>query len=394
MRPGCGGEAKAGGSQALANFCTPLPCRGEGLRVDDMDAVVRPQEKKPSFPISDGLRTYLRRYRRERDLPATYERLRGFVESAPLPDAQGRPTLWESVVYDRIEMDSLHEDLKQIYAILRVDGDRSVMQHLYIDRIDFCAFGNSAPFRIRIVNAYNDNPDHFYVKRGDASRVYGLELEHVLSPNRMNYVTCGSTLVEEHIAGIPGDVFIERWLHSPELKAIRVAKELVKFNERCFVRLLGDMRSYNFVVVFTPDFEGAQIRIRAMDFDQQSYEGRMNFYRPQFFKDNQPLALFCAKHLHVETARQYQREEQVLMLQRAAVTEERLGLLLNAMSGDTLAPVAHLHELREALAVHYEHEGYRRCESMGALVRENLVSIRRNVAAAEPPLVPPGRLAD
>jgi hypothetical protein len=350
-----------------------------------MDAVARPQQKKPSFPISDGLRTYLRRFRRERELPVTYERLRRFSESWPLPDASGKPSLWESVVYDRQDMESLHEDLKQVYAILRVDGDRSVMQHLYIDRIDFCAFGNSAPFRIRIVNAFNDNPDHFYIKRGDASRVYGLELEHVLSPNRMNYLTYGSTLVEEHIAGIPGDVFIERWLHNAEMKPIRVAKELVKFNERCFVRLLGDMRSYNFVVVVTPDFEGAQVRIRAMDFDQQSYEGRMNLYRPQFFKDNQPLALFCIKHLRIETARQYQREEQVLMLQRAAVTEERLGMLLRAMSTDALAPQENVHELRAALAEHYRRTEYMRCESMGELVRENLESIRLNVASGGPP---------
>jgi hypothetical protein len=341
----------------------------------------RTQQKKPSFPISTGLRTYLRRYRRDRDIPVTYERLRRFTESAPLQDAKGRPTLWETVVYDRLELESLHDDLKRIYALLRVDGDLSVMRHLYVDRIDFCAFGNSAPFRIRIVNAYNDNPDHFYVKRGDASRVYGLELEHLLSPNRLHYLTCGDTLVEEHIAGIPGEVFIERWLSNDEIKPIRLAKELVKFNERCFVRLLGDMRSYNFVVVFTPDFEGAQIRIRAMDFDQQSYEGRMNLYRPQFFKDNQPLALFCIKHLRVETARQYQREEQVLILQRKAIIEERLEILLDAMSHHTLAPQDNVIELRDSLAEHYGRPEYLRCESMGDLVRENLESIRLNVAS-------------
>jgi len=340
-----------------------------------MDAL-RPQLKKPSFPISEGLRGYLRRYRRERDLPITYERLRGFTEGAPLVDAAGKTTLWESVVYDRLDMESLNEDLKQVYAAIRVDGDLSVMKHLYVDRVDFCAFGNSAPFRIRIVNAFNDNADYYYVKRADASRVYGLELEHLLSPNRLNYLTCGSTLVEEHIAGLPGDVFIHRWLDSPELRPIRIAKELVKFNERCFVRLLGDMRSYNFVVVVTPDFEGAQVRIRAMDFDQQSYEGRMNFYRPQFFRDNQPLALFCVQHLNVESARQYQREEQVLILQRAAIIEDRLAILLDAMSGDELAPTENVVMLREALAVHYERPEFLRCSSMGGLVRESLAAIR------------------
>ena len=132
--------------------------------------------KKPSYPIRADLRSYLGRFRRERALPVTYERLRHFHEAFPLADAEGRPTLWESVAYRAEEMPALNEDLKQIYALLRVDGDFSVMQHLYIDRVDYCSFGNSTPFRIRIVNAYNDNPDYFYIKQADASRVYGLEL--------------------------------------------------------------------------------------------------------------------------------------------------------------------------------------------------------------------------
>ena len=224
------------------------------------------------------------------------------------------------------------------------------------------------------------------MKRGDASRIYGLELEHLLSPNRLNFLTCGATLVEEHIAGIPGNEFIDRWLQSPEIRPVRLAKELVKFNERSFVRLLGDMRAYNFVMVVTPDFEDAQIRVRALDFDQQSYEGRLNLYKPQFFKDNAPLALFCAKHLRIETARQYQREEQVIILQRAAIIEDRLAMLLAAMSADPIAPPDHVRELREGLADFYKRPAYLRCESMGALVRENLESIRLAVAGADAPV--------
>ena len=186
----------------------------------------------------------------------TYDRLRGFHEVIPLVDEKGKPTLGDTVIYEASEMTALNQALKEVYAWLKVDGDFSVVSHLYVDRVDFCTFGNSMPFRIRIVNAYNDNQDYFYIKRADASRVYGLELEHLLSPNRLNFLIHGNTLVEEHVAGIPGDIFIEKWLgQRPELKPIRVAKELVKFNERCFVRLLGDMRSYNFVFVVTPGFE-------------------------------------------------------------------------------------------------------------------------------------------
>ena len=338
-----------------------------------------PLQKKPSFPIRDNLRDYLIKYRRERALPVTYERLRAFTESIPLMDAEGRNTLWETVTYRAEDISALNEDLKRLYALLRVDGDFSVMQHLYIDRIDFCSFGNSTPFRIRIVNPFNDNPDHFYVKRADASRVYGLELEHLLSPNRLNFLTSGATLVEEHIAGIPGDIFITRWLDRPELRPIRIAKEMVKFNERSFVQLLGDMRSYNFVVVITPDFEGSQIRIRAMDFDQQSHHGRKSFYLPQYFKDNLPLVNYCTRHLRRETAFQYQREEQTLILARTELSAVRLNLLLTAMETDPIAPPENVLLLREGLAAHYRNDRYLACESMGALVRVNLATLRHNI---------------
>ena len=344
-----------------------------------------PTKRKPSFPISPDLRGYLRRYRRERDLPVTYERLRSFHEVIPLTDENGHPTLWDTVIYEQTEMPALYEALKKVYAILKVDGDFSVINHLYVDRVDFCTFGNSTPFRIRIVNAYNDNQDYFYVKKADASRVYGLELEHLLSPNRLNYITHGTTLVEEHVVGIPGDIFIDRWLHRKELRPIRIAKELVKFNERCFVRLLGDMRSYNFVVLLTPDFDDWQVRIRAMDFDQQSFNGRKNFYLPHFFKENASFAMFCIKHLRPETAKQYKREEETLMLQRAQLASERLGLLLHDMARDPIAPMEKIRELREGLAEHYGRKDYLRCESMGALIRENLESIRRETGR---PIVP------
>ena len=347
--------------------------------MSEVDVPPAPTAKKPAFPITAGLRGYLARYKRDRELPVTYERMLDFQEAIPLTDDRGRATLWDTVIYRAYEMDELYEGLKYIYALLKVDGDFSVMEHLYIDRVDFCSFGNSTPFRVRIVNAYNDNQDYFYLKKADASRVYGLELEHLPSPNRLNFITHSRTLVEEHIAGIPGDSFITGWLQDRELSPVRVAKEMVKFNERSFVRLLGDMRSYNYVVVITPDFEGAQVRIRAMDFDQQSYHGRLNFYRPQFFKENAAVVRYCMQHLNAPTARQYQREEQTLMLQRADLAHLRLGRLLAEMVGDPIAPVEKVAELRAGLAAHYQRTEFLRCASMGELVRESLASIRRAI---------------
>lgn len=335
-------------------------------------------KRKPAFPIRADLRTYLTRFAREVELPLAYEDLRAFSESIPLIDNDGRDTLWETVTYHGGEMPRINDALARIYALLKAAGDMTAVKHLYVDRIDFCAFGNSQPFRVRIVNAYNDNQDYYYVKRADASRVYGLELEHLLSPNRIHYLTRDDTLIEEHIAGVPGDIFIQSWLNSERLKPVRVAKELVKFNERCFVRLLGDMRSYNFVVDVTPDFEEVQLRIRAMDFDQQSYQGRKNFYLPQFFPENRDLALFCIKHLNRETAAQYQWEEDALILRRTQIASDRLNSLLDVMEADPIGPEENVRQLRSELADHYGNDEFLKCTSMGALVRRSLESIRQS----------------
>ena len=254
--------------------------------IEQVQGVGNPSRKKPMFPVIAPLRSYLKVHGREVKFPVSYKDLLQYTYSVPIKDKNGRDTLWEKTIYDKKEWDYICEGLVHIYALLKTEGDLSFTKHLDVARIDYCTFGNSHPFRIRIVNKYNDNYDHYYIKIADASRIYGLELEHLLSPNRITFFTSGDTLVEEHIPGIPGDVFIQQMMNAPETNKIRLAKEFVKFNERCFVRLLGDMRSYNFVVDITPDIEDYQYRIRCIDFDQQSYEGRKNLYLPQFFKEN------------------------------------------------------------------------------------------------------------
>jgi hypothetical protein len=335
--------------------------------------------KKPMYPIGPPLREYLGRYNRLFKLPVSYSRLTEWDESMPLYDAKGEDTLWRSVIYRPEVMRRLNKHLTAIYALLKTEGDYSFVDHLYVDRIDYCTFGNSHPFRIRVVNAYNENQDYYYIKKADASRIYGLELEHLLSPNRMHYLIADDLLVEEHVVGIPGDVFIERWMHDRNIRKIRLAKELVKFNERCFIRLLGDMRSYNFVVDVTPDFEDVQVRIRAMDFDQQSYSGRKNFYLPQFFRENRALAEFCMQQINVPTARQYQKEEQAVFYRRLVIARERLGALLDVMCVDTISTDDKVADLRAALADHYQNTAFESARNMGEILRLSLTHLRENM---------------
>ena len=347
---------------------------------------VKPSRKKPMYPVNKGLRTYLKQHGREVKLPVSYNDLLRYTFSVPLKDKNGNDTLWEKTIYDKREWDFIRDGLVKIYAIHKTEGDFSFTSHLDVARVDYCTFGNSHPFRIRIVNKYNDNYDHYYIKIADASRIYGLELEHILSPNNITYLTDKDTLIEEHIAGVPGDLFINQIMNDPQTNKIRLAKEFVKFNERCFVRLLGDMRSYNFVVDITPDIEDYQYRIRAIDFDQQSYEGRKNLYLPQFFKENYPYVELCLNHLNKESIAQYQAEERTLITFRLASFRYRIKDLFDIMSKDEISTPEKINQLKDELNQYFQTTIFNRCHFMGEVVKrhlkqtlqKNLILIQRN----------------
>lgn len=328
-------------------------------------------KKKLLFPINTALRTYLNDHERSSDA-IDYEELARYNSSIPLYDSSGVDTLWETVLYAPNDMEGIHKQLKTVYANLKSSGHVEVIEHLFIDRIDICPFGNTKPFRVRIVNRINDNFDYFYIKRADASRIYGLELEHLLSPNAINYIVHNNTLVEEHIAGVPGDQFMKRHINDQFINKVRLSKEFVKFNERCFVRLLGDMHSSNFVVDVTPDFEDTHYRIRAIDFDQQSYEARKAVYFPKYFKQNNPFIKMGMEVMTPESMKQYQLEERSLILNRSMSSKHLLKELLDAMCTQPLSIEKNIRQLAEELAEHHNDNRFTNCSTMGCLVKLNL----------------------
>ena len=72
----------------------------------------------------------------------------------------------------------------------------------------------------------------------------------------------------------------------------------------------------------------------------------------------------------------------VVLLCLAPLAAERLGLLLHDMARDPIALPEKVAELRDALAEHFQRPDYLRCDSMGALIRENLESIRQHIATS------------
>ena len=329
-------------------------------------------KKKPNYDISIELSKYLIRYDRDVEFPICYEDLMRYNNSIPLVDEDDNDTLWVSVAYNQYEQDEIQDGLKNIYKKLIMDDREETSDTVRVDRIDYCTFGNSHPFRIKIINVYNDNYDYFYVKKADASRVYGLELEHILSPNRIHYIVHKETLIEEHIMGVPGDQFLDNKSNLKKIEYVRIAKEFVKFNERCMIRLLGDMRSYNFVMIETHDFDQNQYRIRAIDFDQQSYEGRLNIYRPQFYKENMPFVELVSKVLTPETISQYQREERASIARRVIRSKPRLESLMSVMTVARISPDDKVERLSKELYEFIKEDSFREAKSMGELVQAGL----------------------
>lgn len=329
-------------------------------------------KKKPFFPVSKKLEKYLIDFNRQQEIPINYNDLVSSKGGFPVYDREGNDTLWETQMYEPNEWEQINRNLTYIYLLLKTAGITTGMKHLSVDRIDYCTFGNSKPFRIRIINRYNDNYDYFYVKKVDASRIYGLELEHILSPNRINYLVDQDTLVEEHISGIPGDQFIQYNLERQDLNKVRLAKEFIKFNERCFIKLLGDMRSYNYVIDVTPDFDAVQYRVRAIDFDQQCFEGRKKMYLPQFFKENFPIVQFCIDTMNPETTQQYQLEERTLMRQRWVLADKKVHKLLSCMKKDTISTPEKTSQLKEELNEHHNVTSFDNCKNMGELLEHHM----------------------
>jgi len=174
------------------------------------------------------------------------------------------------------------------------------------------------------------------------------------------------------LLGVPGDVFLNKQLKDPQLNQVRIAKEFTKFNERCFIRLLGDMRSVNYVVDITPDFEEVQYRVRPIDFDQQSYERKGKIYLSYNFASNRNITRMSFKSLNRHTISQYAEEERSQMARRARVEIRRLTGLLRIMRKEELSPSHHVVGLREDLNDMHGTKLFSNCDTMGKLTAAHI----------------------
>jgi len=336
-------------------------------------------KKKPAFPVNEKLNDYLVEHSRTIKIPVFYDDLLRFQGSVVVYDNNDEDTLWVRTYYAEHERVEIDLSLKKIYTILHSNGNEDTIKYLSVDAVDYCTFGNSKPFRIKIRNVLNDNYIYFYVKKTDASRVYGLELEHILSPDHLNFLVYKNTLIEEHITGIPGDVFIKEMLpNCTEPEKAQIAKEFVKFNERCMIRLLGDMRSYNYVIVPTHDFDHVVYKIRAIDFDQQSFEGKLKVYNLQYFKENYKMVDMVIRKLLPTSIEQYKVEERSIIAKRMISSYDRITDLIDCMKNDVISFDKNIDRLRNEVYNFTNDIAFKKCTNMGEILEAILVFVKRN----------------
>ena len=336
-------------------------------------------KKKPAFPVNKRLENYLKEYKRLIKIPIFYEDLLRIQGSTIVYDKNDEDTLWVRVYYSEFDRKEIDLSLKKVYNILHSDGNEKNIQYLNIDAIDYCMFANSKPFRVKVRNILNDNYTYFYVKKTDASRIYGLELEHMLSPYNLNFLVYKDTLIEEHIAGIPGDTFIKELLPTcSELEKSQIAKEFVKFNERCMIRLLGDMRAYNYVIVPVHDFDHVVYKIRAIDFDQQSFEGKFKVYFPQFFKENLTMVKMVSEKLQERSIEQYKVEERSIMVKRMLSFYDRITALIECVKEDTISTSDRIDTLKNQIFDFTKDVEFKKSNSMGEILEAAMSFVKRN----------------
>jgi len=152
----------------------------------------------------------------------------------------------------------------------------------------------------------------------------------------------------------------------------------VKFNERSFVQLLGDMRSYNFVSSSRPTSR-ARRSASARWISTAGAQRRKTFYLPQFFKENLPLVEFCKKHLHLRPrSNTSARADAHARPRRAGRT--RLNVLLTAMAGDTIAPRRTSSCYAKAWPSTSRTTGISNARAWAPWLRANLETLRQNIA--------------
>jgi hypothetical protein len=329
----------------------------------------RPLMQKEVFEVSKGLQQYLKKYHRDIELPIAYNDLLNYQYTNAIKDENGKHTHWENVVYAADVLKTLHKKLLSTFQLLTLQQANNFV----ISAIDFCEFANSMPYRITVLCKQTKVLSWFYIKMADASRLFGLELEYLFSTNTINFLYHKNTLVETHIDGIPGDDFIVRVVNMQLAEKIAVAKAFIEFNEHCFARLLGDMRSYNFVVLNNTD---GTYTFKPIDFDQQCYEGNLALYFAQFYKENYQYFQLVTEVLNNQLIEQHRQLARKNMAEQAKYKQLQIVHILEVLLPEQITDGYKIIQLKNGLNAYFKIDEFTDCKTMGNILIQLLQQLQ------------------
>jgi len=131
------------------------------------------------------------------------------------------------------------------------------------------------------------------------------------------------------------------------------------------------MRSYNFVVLKNGD-SARPFTIKAIDFDQQCYEGKLNLYLPQFYKENYPYVQLATAFLGDDAIDTIRITERKAMAGHYARNFSQITALLKVMQEEELSEQYKVVSLRKELNKYHHTSIFNHCKTMGSLVKQQL----------------------
>ncbi len=141
------------------------------------------------------------------------------------------------------------------------------------------------------------------------------------------------------------------------------------------------------MVVLTHDFDRIQYRLRAIDFDQQSFEGNSKIYKPQFLKENNILVKMSLELLQKGSIEQYENEERSLLAKRAISSSYRLNHLLKCMQQDSISTPYKIKQLKGELFELTKDVNFKKSKNMGDILKSALEFIIRNYKTENPYII-------
>jgi hypothetical protein len=139
------------------------------------------------------------------------------------------------------------------------------------------------------------------------------------------------------------------------------------------------MRSYNYVVIPTHDYDHVVYRIRAIDFDQQSYEGNLKIYLPQYFKENFRMVKLVMDKLKPNSVEQYRKEVRSVIAKRLLNSHERYLDLVSILKRQHSPKKPRNRTAHRFTKATYDSK-FRLCENMGDIAEIGLEFVMKITA--------------